>query len=217
MGVKGKISDETVRLINEGNQRAFCQLYEEISQQLYFYTYRIIRDTSEANIIVADNFLKLWRLHQNFKNLNDAVSFLYVSCRNSAYDFLRYKSAAKRQHEVPLSNVQDFVTEYSDGDSVLNGMIEAQLLHDLFEVVNSLPSQRRAVVKALFLEGLTMKQVSEQLNMPYRTVVSTKEAALKQLKNLVLQKKLLPFIIFVLKILTAIECTLIINRLVFND
>jgi RNA polymerase sigma factor (sigma-70 family) len=63
---------------------------------LCFYAERFTGNQPEAEDIVVDSFLKCYRRRDQFENLENIRSFLYVTVKNASLDHL----AAKKRHDL---------------------------------------------------------------------------------------------------------------------
>src|SRR5438105_8361645 len=75
----------------EGNRDAFRLVYQLHHRALYNFVRQLTDDRHEAEDIVADTFVKLWKLKANFETDNNIKAFLYITARNASLNFLRYE------------------------------------------------------------------------------------------------------------------------------
>lgn len=78
-------------------------------------------------------------------------------------------------------NFSEFVSDEDNPERIL---FNADRLKELREAIESLDESDRALVKAIFFEGMTMRQCSQKLGVPLMTLQYRKEQALKKLKNI---------------------------------
>ena len=85
--------------------------------------------------------------------------------------------------------------DYKD-DYVLAQMVRSEFLMEVYREIESLPPIRKTVFKMLFIDGLDSQEIARQLNMTPAAVYNNKLKALKQLRNILFDKKLLPVIVW---------------------
>ena len=81
--------EELIAGIRAGRERAFVQLHAEFYFPTVYFTNNLISNWQEAESIVAETYEKVWLLRRNFNTIADLRAFMYVTCRNSAYNYLR--------------------------------------------------------------------------------------------------------------------------------
>ena len=71
-----KAEDFLIRLVSEGDEKAFDRLMDVYSPPLYNYAYGIIGNKELAEEVVSDVFLDLWKLGGAISEINNLKSFL---------------------------------------------------------------------------------------------------------------------------------------------
>ncbi len=99
-----------------GNQLAFSKLYDELARMLYVVIFQIVRDHREAEDILQESFVHIWKKAATFDPLRGkAFSWAAIIARNKAIDHVR---ARQRRHdrEAALTEYQEtfFPTHFSD-------------------------------------------------------------------------------------------------------
>jgi len=193
---RSKQRDDLVRQIRQGNELAFSQLHKDYFLPLFYFTNKFISSPAEAKEIVSDTFMKFWRLRENFPDFNSASGFLYVTCRNASYDFLRYQNTKKAKAEVPLNDHSNINSEEDPEDTILNQIIQTEVLNHIKQAIDHLPPQRQTVIKMIYIEGLDTNEVAAKLNLSAQVVRNTKLRAITQLRNLIIERKLISLLLF---------------------
>lgn len=179
--------DKLVRGFNRGEAEALTKVYDMYFNALYFFAYRIIEDTAEAEDIAAVTLEALIQKHAEFETMANIKAFLYISVRNKCLNYIR-ASQYKRQTHKEIMESEPALENY-----VLIEMVRSELMNEIYQEIESLPPTRRSVIK-LFLEGLSTEEICQRLNMKPETVWFNKSKALQQLRNVLLNKKLLSLV-----------------------
>lgn len=118
------------------------------------YTKHLVRNMEIAQEIVQDSFLKLWQQKQSELEGRE-TPWLFTTCRNSGYDWLR-----KKKHTVST----DAEVSLEVADTSLNAD-EIMLLHDdtarLHYLINKLSDQQREILLMKFESNMSYKEISE--------------------------------------------------------
>jgi RNA polymerase sigma factor (sigma-70 family) len=183
----GTISDELlVKRFTEGNARAMQAIYELYFTHLFYFAYRITHNRAEAEDITVVTLEILLRRHTDFITMPNIKAFLFVTVRNKC---LKYIDAEKRHRksEIEIGTLQDDKDDY-----VLAQMVRSEFLMEVYREIESLPPIRKKVFKMLYIDGLDSQAIARELGMTPAAVYNNKLKALKQLRNVLFDKKLMP-------------------------
>lgn len=177
MDNRNELSDyELFTLLRSKDIAAFDQIFEEFYRPLCFFASRIIQDRFDAQDIVQDIFVKFWQ-KENIPDAMDAVrAYLYVSVKNACFNHLE-KSSVKIKHQQSLAN-----TDFEEA-TILNTIIQAEVLRQVFAAVDTLPEQCRKIIRMTFEEGKKAKEIAFELGITVSTVNNQKMRGLNLLKN----------------------------------
>src|SRR5690606_6447973 len=80
--------------LKQGDERAFSEIYNLFWDKLYYLAYQVLHDQTDAEEIVQDAFLILWKKREELaiENLN---SYLAAMVRFSVYRNLARKKQSK--------------------------------------------------------------------------------------------------------------------------
>jgi RNA polymerase sigma-70 factor (family 1) len=161
----------------EGDQEAFRKIYDRMCKPLYFFVQNIINSPSDTEDLVATAFVKLYDGRAGMESYEHIRRWLYVIIRNQAIDFLR---ARRRAREA----IKQVIYLEEENDETLNlEMLKTTLLQSLSEEIDSLPRQRRTILRLYFFEQKTTAEIAELLKLSTQTVLNHKTRALESLRN----------------------------------
>lgn len=177
-----------VALFNKGDAQALAYVFELHNRSLCYFAERLTGDRQEAEDIVADVFMKLWKKRTDFSNLQNIKAFLYIATRNACFDFLKHRKRSNSSHEELL-----YLSQEND-DALLRGMVETELLQKIYEEIERLPKKCRTIFKLIHFDGRSTQEVADQLNISRQNVLNQKARAIQLLRIFLLQKKFLLFV-----------------------
>lgn len=163
--------------LKKGNTQALHAVHDLYYAALRNFAAGLLSDPVAAEDIVIDVFVILWKKHEDFETLQNIKAFLYISTRNACINQIK-----KTQRD---SEMKTGLRNYLSADSeefVLNEMIRAEVLQQIYDAVESLPSQCRKVFKSCYVEGMSNAEVAEQLSISINTVKNHKAKALGLLR-----------------------------------
>ena len=162
-------------LMSRGDTRFVELLYDRYGDALFGLAMRIVKDEALAKDVVQDSFVKVWKKHQSFDPKKSKIfTWMYSLVRNTAIDKLR--SHQKRAgHEIQTDEVNVSHTT----DQVIRPDSMDIPLH-----VSKLEPKHQEIVNALFFNGLTQQEASDELGIPLGTVKTRLRIALRELRKI---------------------------------
>ena len=167
-----ELSDkELIALANSGDKGGFDGLYLRYRDWGMSVAKRFLRDESAIADVVQDAFIYFLKQFPGFVLKASLKTYLYTLIKHRTIDHLRKLNHLKfdTQPELTLQNLT--------GKS---GYSEAS--QDLFKVLSVLESHHLEVILLKFIDGLTLEEISQTLEIPLGTVKSRQHKALKILR-----------------------------------
>ena len=171
-----------------GDRAAFATLYDQTSAHLLGVVLRIHRDRAQAEDILQEVYVNVWRAAHNFDAAqSQPLTWLTSIARNRAIDSLR-RTSTQPQLQTIFSNpdnedadVYDSVA--SDAPGPLDLLSRAADARALGTCMESLSAHQRQSVALAFFDGLSHAEVAENMRQPLGTVKSWLRRALMSLKG----------------------------------
>jgi RNA polymerase sigma-70 factor (ECF subfamily) len=151
-----------------GDRAEFARLVDEFSSPIYRLGLRMLGNPQDAEDVLQNTFINVLTHIQNFEGRSSLATWLYRIASNEALMLIR-----KKKPEVNLDDV-----EGGDEDEDLkpaqfvdwSGLPEDELLSGegkkiLDGTINDLPESLRIVFLLRDIEGLSIKETAEALNL----------------------------------------------------
>lgn len=167
-----------IKMLHEGNEEALITIFRSYNRPLLYFVLQYVKREEVAEEIVADIFIKVWQLRDNFNNTDSLRSFLYISAKNASLNYLR--SSYVKQETVPVDLCEELL--YEDAD-VLKKIVRIELLARIYADIDKLPHKQREVFVLTYIEDLDATEISERLGMTLNAVYANRSRAISELKN----------------------------------
>ena len=170
-----------------GDRAAFAALYEATSSHLLGVVLRIQRDRAQAEDILQEVYVNVWRAAQSFDAAqSQPLTWLSSIARNRAIDSLR-RTQTQPQFKSTITSIEedndvyDTVADEAPGPlDLLSRASDARALSSCMQVLSA---QQRQSVALAFFDGLSHAEVAAQMRQPLGTVKSWVRRALMSLKS----------------------------------
>jgi len=159
--------EELVRRTARGDRRAFDEFYRRTSPWLAVRLRRRCADDDVVADVLQETYLAVWRAAGGFAGsavAGSAVGWLWTIAANRLVDAFRRRARHARLPQAALVEPAMPAAE----DEVLAGRVGQELERALLE----LPPELRQVLRAMVLDGLTVRETSLLLSVPEGTVKS---------------------------------------------
>jgi RNA polymerase sigma-70 factor, ECF subfamily len=144
------------------------QLYDRYASRIYGLGLFLLRNNTDAEDLVQDTFLKIWRTGSAFDPVRGSLdAWILMSARGLAIDLLRHRSV-----EVRRLSAQPKVSEASDEAGPEWHAEMDDLFRRASEAMAHLPKRQRSVLELTYLGQRSTKEVAELLGIPRGTVKS---------------------------------------------
>jgi RNA polymerase sigma factor (sigma-70 family) len=161
----GADEEDLVRRTSRGDRRAFDELYRRTAPTLEARLRRRCADEDVVAEVLQETYLAVWRAAASFAGSATAgsgIGWLWTIAANRLVDAFRRRA---RQGQLPAATRTETTAPAAE-DEVLAGQIGQELEGALL----ALPAELRDVLRAMVLDGLSVRETSALLGVPEGTV-----------------------------------------------
>jgi len=168
------LEQNIVQLLQKGDKNALNLLYQNYSDSLYGVILKVTNNEELAQDALQETFVKVWKNSKKYDSKKAKLfTWLYRIAKNTAIDKLRsFNNRFEKEVQIDKSNVYILPTSNLNQDVL-----------DLREHVSRLEDKYQIVLKALFFEGMTQQEASDELDIPLGTIKSRLKIGLRELKK----------------------------------
>ncbi|MGB5554219.1 MAG: sigma-70 family RNA polymerase sigma factor [Flavobacteriaceae bacterium] len=164
-----------VELLQERNEKAISLLYEHYGNTLYGVAKKVVRDEELAQDVLQESFIKIWKKSDSYDPTKAKLfTWLFRITRNTAIDKLRsVNTKSDKEIQIDVSDVYNLGVDSIRPD-----------LMDVREHLEKIDDKYQIVLEALFFQGMTQQEASEELDIPLGTIKSRLKIGLRELKKI---------------------------------
>jgi len=174
---------ELIGRVAEGNARALEVLYERYSRAVYSFALRILGDQQLAEELLQEVFFRAWRQGSAFQaSRGTFITWLLSITHNMAIDEVRKRrrrpqKAESEDSEAVLAGVAD------KGQSVEDQVWVVALRGAIAGAMEQLPLAQRQVIELAYYQGLTQREIAENLSEPLGTIKTRMRLGMQKLRD----------------------------------
>ena len=169
---------EQIGRFKNGQMEGFEVLVKKYHNRVINIANSLVGNTSDAEDIAQEAFLKIYHKLDNFKAQAKFSSWLYRITLNTAYDHLRrQKHRTISLDEIDYTNIAD---KQSNQDILTKEVIQ--------DALDKIPFDFRSALVLKELEDLSYEEIAQSLNVRIGTVESRIFRARKMLKEILIKR-----------------------------
>jgi RNA polymerase sigma-70 factor (ECF subfamily) len=161
---------------------ALRALYDRHSSMVYGLARRILREPSEAEDLVQDVFLHLWRQAARFDAQRGVfLGWLVSLTRNRAIDRLRAGKTRERKTDAYEAERQSDVAPAAADPN--EAAFVAELRDAVTAALGALPEPQRVALELAYYGGLSHSEIAERLDTPLGTIKARIRQGMLQMRD----------------------------------
>ncbi len=175
---------ELVRRLKARDERALAELYDLLAPWVLGLAYRILGDAAEAEDVVADVFVQVWRhVGQHDARRGPLVPWILSIARHRALDGVRRRRRWWRKAER-WEQARAAAGEAVAAPTLHEASVPGWPLHRaVHAALAALPEEQRRVVMLSYFEGLSHREIARRLGQPLGTVKTRLRSAHQKLAS----------------------------------
>ncbi len=169
-----------LQLQDERNRdKAFRILVLQYQERLYWHVRKIVKSHEDANDVVQNTFIKIYRNISKFKGNSKLYTWLYRIATNESLTFL--KKQQRRTTEAIDNPDINLANQLSAPDDI-DGDIVQQLLQ---RAIDTLPEKQKLVFNMRYFEEIPYQGISEILGTSVGALKASYHHAAKKIEDFI--------------------------------
>ncbi len=161
--------------VKQGRQEAFREIVERHQQGLVNF-FRKMGIANDAEDLVQDTFVRLYKYRDRYEPKARFTTFLYMMARQVRMDYLR-----KVKRRNALADEMKNEAEREEEEARLDG---TDRLPDVDALLGSLSEDMREVVVMSVYKGMKYAEISEVTGVPVGTIKSRVFTAMRKMRGI---------------------------------
>ena len=165
--------------LKQKNKRdlAFHTLVKTYQERLYWHIRKIVLNHEDADDVLQNTFLKVWKSIGNFREESTLYTWLYRIATNESITFLNSK---RRKQLLPLNDVSDYLMGNLLSDPFFEG---DKIQLKLQEAITKLPEKQRIVFNLKYFEEMKYDDMAKVLDTSVGALKASYHHAVKKIEE----------------------------------
>jgi RNA polymerase sigma-70 factor (ECF subfamily) len=166
-----KFEDEKTR------HEAFSLLLNKYQQKVYWHIRRMVLNHDDADDLVQDVFIKVWKNLSNFRKDSQLYTWLYRIATNESITFLNKKRA---KNNVSIDDVSEQLSNSLNEEDYFTG--EA-IQKKLQQALLNLPVKQKLVFNMKYFDNMKFQEISDVLGTSVGALKASYHLAVKKIEQ----------------------------------
>lgn len=169
--------EELVLSLRHREKIAVEALYDMYSASLFGVISRIINDTTIAEDVLQETFVKIWHSFSSYNTEKGRLFTWMVNiARNLAIDKIRSKDFKNQNKNQDIENNVTFI------DAQRNTVYKPELM-GVKNLVQTLKPEQKLIIELVYFKGYTHVEAAEELGIPLGTIKTRLRMAIQELRK----------------------------------
>jgi len=159
---------------------AFNLLLAKYQQKIYWHIRRMVIDHDDADDLVQDVFIKVWKNLEGFRSDAQLYTWMYRIATNECITFLNKK---KQKNNISLDEISYELADTLASSSYFDGD-KAQM--KLQQAILTLPDKQRLVFNMKYYDDMKYEEMSDVLGTSVGALKASFHLAVKKIESFLL-------------------------------
>jgi RNA polymerase sigma-70 factor (ECF subfamily) len=161
-------------------EAGFTKILKKYQEKLYWHIRRMVVDHEDANDVLQNMFIKVWKGLGNFREDSQLYTWLYRIATNESLTFLDQQ---KRRSSVSLGDVENGLSNKLKADS----NFDANRLEWKLQLgIQKLPEKQRIVFNLRYYDEMPYEEMSKVLDTSEGALKASYHHAAKKIEEFIL-------------------------------
>ena len=163
-------------------ERAFTAIIKKYQERLYWHIRRMVVQHEDANDVLQNMFIKVWKNLENFREDSQLYTWLYRIATNECLTFLEQQ---KKRTSDSLSAHEGYLSNKLQADKDFDGK---KLEWKLQLAIQQLPERQKAVFNLRYFDEMPYEEMSRVLETSEGSLKASYHHAVKKIEDYILNR-----------------------------
>lgn len=161
-------------------EAAFTSIIKKYQEKLYWHIRRMVVEHEDANDVLQNLFIKVWKNLENFREDSQLYTWLYRIATNESITFLEQQ---KKRSSISISDEDSQMGNKLKADSNFDGN---KLEWKLQLAIQKLPEKQKAVFNLRYFDEMPYEEMSRVLGTSEGALKASYHHAVKKIEDYIL-------------------------------
>lgn len=166
----------------ESKEKAYTAIIRKYQEKLYWHIRRMVVDHEDANDVLQNMFIKVWKGLEKFREDSQLYTWLYRIATNECLTFLEQQ---KRKSTVSISDEESGLSNKVKADANFDAN---RLEWKLQLAIQSLPEKQRLVFNLRYYDEMPYEEMSKVLETSEGALKASYHHAAKKIEEFILNR-----------------------------
>ena len=163
-------------------ETAFTRIIKKYQEKLYWHIRRMVVEHEDANDVLQNMFIKVWKSLDNFREDSQLYTWLYRIATNESLTFLQQQ---KKRSSISLSDDENLLSNRIKADEHFDAN---KLEWKLQLAIQKLPEKQRTVFNLRYYDEMPYEEMSRVLETSEGALKASYHHAVKKIEEYILNR-----------------------------
>ena len=163
-------------------ERAYTSIIRKYQERLYWHVRRMVVEHEDANDVLQNMFIKVWKGLENFREDSQLYTWLYRIATNECLTFIEQQ---KKRASVSISDEESGLSQKIKADSHFDAN---KLEWKLQLAIQQLPEKQRIVFNLRYYDEMPYEEMSKVLETSEVALKASYHHAAKKVEDFILNR-----------------------------
>ncbi len=163
-------------------ESAFTDIVKKYQQKLYWHIRRMVISHDDADDVLQNTFIKVWKGLEHFKGESQLYTWLYRIATNESITFINTK---KRKHTEAIDKAENYLQNSLKSERNFDA---TQAEWKLQQAILTLPEKQRIVFNLRYFDEMPYEEMSKVLDTSEGALKASYHHAVKKVEDYLLNR-----------------------------
>jgi RNA polymerase sigma factor (sigma-70 family) len=161
-------------------EKAYTHIIKKYQEKLYWHIRRLVVQHDDANDVLQNMFIKVWKGLENFREDSQLYTWLYRIATNECLTFLEQQ---KKRTTISLSDTENGLANHIKADKNFDAN---KLEWKLQIAIQRLPDKQKAVFNLRYYDEMPYEEMSKVLETSEGALKASYHHAVKKIEDFII-------------------------------